>query len=155
MSRYHPPRVCRFATMAVFPLWAAVPPGVHAQEAPPRTAETVIERARIAYGPPPPEPVCGEAEDGEILVCAEEQEQSQFRVAASSALDPESDEALDDGLPRAPSVAGAGIFHGEPTFSMGAPPPPALIVDVTALPLAPAGSDADRIARGLAPKGDE
>ena len=32
---------------------------------------------------------------------------------------------------------------------MGAPPPPALLIDVTALPQAPAGSDADRIAKGL------
>ena len=35
------------------------------------------------------------------------------------------------------------------------PPPPALIIDVTALPQAPAGSDADRIARGLPPLGND
>ena len=34
------------------------------------------------------------------------------------------------------------------------PPPPALIIDVEALPEAPKGSDADRIARGLAPLGE-
>ena len=34
------------------------------------------------------------------------------------------------------------------------PPPPALIIDVAALPEAPPGSDADRIARGLPPLGD-
>lgn len=33
----------------------------------------------------------------------------------------------------------------------GAPSPPALIINVEALPEAPPGSDADRIARGLAP----
>lgn len=35
------------------------------------------------------------------------------------------------------------------------PPPPALIIDVTALPQAPAGSDAGRIARGLPPIGND
>lgn len=35
------------------------------------------------------------------------------------------------------------------------PPPPALIIDVEALPQAPAGSDADRIARGLPPIGND
>ena len=33
------------------------------------------------------------------------------------------------------------------------PPPPVYMIDVTALPEAPPGSDADRIARGLAPRG--
>ena len=35
------------------------------------------------------------------------------------------------------------------------PPPPALFIDVEALPEAPPGSDADRVGRGLAPTGDE
>ena len=38
---------------------------------------------------------------------------------------------------------------------MGKVPPPALIIDVEALPDAPAGSDADRIARGLPPLGQD
>ena len=33
------------------------------------------------------------------------------------------------------------------------PPPPAIVVDFAALPDAPPGSDADRIARGLPPLG--
>ena len=37
------------------------------------------------------------------------------------------------------------------TMSVGDPPPPPLMIDVEALPVAPPGSDADRIARGLAP----
>jgi hypothetical protein len=54
-----------------------------------------------------------------------------------------------------------GIFKGEPTIGglcipglQKCPPPPALIIDVEALPQAPAGSDADRIARGLPPIGN-
>lgn len=42
--------------------------------------------------------------------------------------------------------------HGNP-IGFGSPPPPAIIVDFDALPEAPAGSDADRIARGLPPMG--
>ncbi|MEM6476026.1 MAG: hypothetical protein AAF687_07665 [Pseudomonadota bacterium] len=40
--------------------------------------------------------------------------------------------------------------HGNP-IGFGSVPPPALIIDVGALPEAPPGSDADRIARGLPP----
>ena len=42
--------------------------------------------------------------------------------------------------------------HGNP-IGFGSAPPPAYIVDFDALPEAPEGSDADRIARGLPPLG--
>ncbi|TRD11481.1 hypothetical protein FGU71_06170 [Erythrobacter insulae] len=42
--------------------------------------------------------------------------------------------------------------HGNP-ISIGSVPPPAIFIDVEALPQAPEGSDADRIARGLPPLG--
>ena len=45
------------------------------------------------------------------------------------------------------------VFMVSVTRKIGDPPPPALFIDVEALPQAPAGSDADRIARGLAPLG--
>ena len=60
-----------------------------------------------------------------------------------------------------PDVAGEGIFRGPPTISglcfiPPCPKDPALIVDVEAIPPPPAGSDAERIAQGLAPlEGDE
>lgn len=62
--------------------------------------------------------------------------------------------------PQAPDVAGAGIFRGPASISglcilNKCPPPPAILIDVEALPLPPEDSDADRIARGLAPRGDE
>lgn len=55
-------------------------------------------------------------------------------------------------------VAGGGIFRGEPTVGglcviPPCPDEPALMIDVEALPDAPPGSDADRIARGLPPLG--
>ncbi len=60
--------------------------------------------------------------------------------------------------PQTPDVAGAGIFRGPATISgqcfiPPCPGEPALIIDVEALPEAPPGSDADRIARGLPPLG--
>jgi len=57
-----------------------------------------------------------------------------------------------------PDVAGDGIFRGAPSVSglCLIPPCPdeaAIMIDVEALPEAPKGSDADRIARGLPPSG--
>jgi len=119
------------------------------------TAEQIVQTARQIYGPPPPEPACAPQTGNEIVVCAQEQDNSVFRVKSSSQLDPDSDEALDDGLPRAPDVAGAGIFQGKPTIGgmcipglQACPPPPALIIDLSALPEAPEGSDADLIGKG-------
>jgi hypothetical protein len=58
-------------------------------------------------------------------------------------------------------VAGEGIFRGQPTVSglCFIPPCPkdaALMIDVEAIQTPPAGSDADRVAKGLAPlNGDD
>ena len=59
-------------------------------------------------------------------------------------------------------TAGPGIFRGAPTVGslcipglQKCPPPPAIVVDFAALPDAPPGSDADRIARGLPPLGKD
>jgi len=59
-----------------------------------------------------------------------------------------------------PDVAGGGIFRGKPTVSSLCVIPPcpaeaAIMIDVEALPEAPPGSDADRIARGLPPLGED
>lgn len=123
------------------------------------TAEEALANAEVAYGPPEPDKKCAPQEGDEIVVCAEDEgDQSEFRVKSSSELDPTSEEAIDDGLPRAPDVAGPGIFTGPATIGslcipglQKCPPPPALIIDVTALPQAPEGSDADKIAKGEMP----
>ena len=46
-----------------------------------------------------------------------------------------------------------GIPDNGKGIGLGGVPPPAVFIDVEALPKAPAGSDADRIARGLPPLG--
>jgi hypothetical protein len=130
----------------------------------PTTAERAIEAADEAYGPQRPEPRCQpQGSEEEIVVCAEEQEQSQFRVRSDR--DAENDyarETMNKGDPKAPDVAGPGIFRGPPTVGslcipglQKCPPPPAIVVDFSALPEAPPGSDADRIARGLPPVGND
>jgi hypothetical protein len=91
---------------------------------------------------------------GEIVVCREvtvdnsaltgDREASQRRYAQETAF---------KGAPRPPDLF--GIPDNGKGIGFGAVPPPALFIDVEALPKAPAGSDADRIARGLPPLGQD
>ena len=53
------------------------------------------------------------------------------------------------GIPEHGTVVGRGCFIPP------CPPPPALIIDVEALPEAPPGSDAERVGQGLTPTGNE
>ena len=62
--------------------------------------------------------------------------------------------------PQPVDVAGPGIFRGKPTISgmcfiPPCPKEPAYMIDFSSLPDTPPGSDADRIARGLAPRGQD
>lgn len=129
-----------------------------AQEpAPAVTADQALAAARTAYGPPDPRArtECPPQQPGgEIVVCAELEEQSQFRVQSSGALDPAGAGAR-GGVPRAPDVGtvypGAVVARG--CFIPPCPPPMPALIDLKAIPEAPPGSDADRVARGLAPTG--
>ncbi|ANY19125.1 hypothetical protein A6F68_00592 [Tsuneonella dongtanensis] len=133
---------------------------VAAQEAPPGTpvtAEEAIANAKEVYGPPdirerrrlcPPQKA-----GGEIVVCAQNEDPERLRVEGS-----ESDGT--EGDPRAPNLEtqypgagfGAGVvFKG--CFIPPCPPPMPPLIDLKAIPEAPPGSDADRVARGLAPRG--
>lgn len=142
----------------IFPGWAAAALMLIALAAPVTaqdrgvSASEAIEQARKSYGPPPPRKQCKQNGDNEeIVVCAEEeQDDAQFRVKSTSDLDPESREALNDGLPRAPDVAGDGIFKGK-GISLGSAPVAAYMFDLSELPTAPEGSDADLIAKGEKP----
>jgi hypothetical protein len=127
---------------------------VHAQQA---TAEQALADARAAYGPADAKakPACPTPVDGgEIVVCGEKEDQEQFRVKSSGALDPTGKGAR-GGVPRAPEVG--TVYPGKVVatgcFIPPCPPPMAVIIDLKAIPEAPAGSDADRMARGLAPTG--
>jgi hypothetical protein len=88
---------------------------------------------------------------GEIVVCRQvgddgsnsfsgDREKAQKRYAEETAF---------KNAPRAPEAF--GIPDNGKGIGLGGVPPPAVFIDVEALPKAPAGSDADRIARGLPP----
>ncbi|NCP13832.1 MAG: hypothetical protein GW858_06655 [Sphingomonadales bacterium] len=95
---------------------------------------------------------------GEIVVCRElEVDTSQLYSGSREAwLKDYAARTQNAGTLPPPDVAGPGIFRGPATVGglclIGlCPDEPALIVDVEAIPPPPAGSDAARVAEGLAP----
>lgn len=93
---------------------------------------------------------CAEARrQGEIVVCGADRGE-QWRVPSTADSDPTSRQATDNGVARAPGV-GSLPDCSRGCVGFGRVPPPVYVVDFTKLPEAPAGSDADRIARGEAP----
>lgn len=113
-----------------------------------------LETAHAVYGVPDPrlKGRCQPASGDEIVVCADHG--ADQRIPSTAETDPDSRaarRALDGNIPRAPDVSsikcqkGAdGVCRG----NVGGVPTPAYFVDVTKLPPAPPGSDADLIARG-------
>lgn len=100
---------------------------------------------------------------GEIVVCRElPADTSQLYSGSREAwLKDYAERTQNAGTLPPPDVAGPGIFRGPPNVSglCFIPPCPkdaALIVDVEAIPPPPEGSDAERVAQGLAPvEGDD
>lgn len=126
-----------------------------------QTAGQVAAEAQEAYGPPDAraKPECAAPKPGgEIVVCAENEDPEKYRVKSSSELDPTGKGA--QGPPRAPdlfnlpqpAMVGVGV-SAKGCFIPPCPSPMPLLIDLKAIPEAPPGSDADRVARGLAPRG--
>jgi hypothetical protein len=88
---------------------------------------------------------------GEIVVCREVGDDGANSLSGSreAAQKRYAQETAFKDAPRAPDAF--GIADNGKGIGFGGPPPPVLMIDVAALPKAPAGSDADRIARGLPP----
>ena len=130
-------------------LQAQAPPGPDATD---RAVADRLEQAKAVYGVKDPRAACRPKVGDEIVVCADHGEDQ--RVPSTAETDPNSREAhraLDGNIPSAPDVAyircrkGAdGVCRG----NFGGAPAPAYYVDVTKLPAAPAGSDAEAIANG-------
>jgi hypothetical protein len=134
------------------------PPAAPAQtEAPPQAPPRVNLLVTVPRDEPNPAQVreCDDRADagtlsGEIVVCREigddgtgltgSRAESQKRYAEETAF---------KGAPRTPEAF--GIPDNGKGIGFGGVPPPALFIDVEALPKAPAGSNADRIAQGLPP----
>ncbi len=96
---------------------------------------------------------------GDIIVCRRLGEDESFYYSGSreAARKRYAEETQDYNAPKAPDFIIDCHEQGNPpgcVTGFGSVPPPALIIDVEALPEAPPGSDADRIARGLPPLGD-
>jgi hypothetical protein len=96
---------------------------------------------------------------GEIVVCGAGPGQDQRITSREEAQNRYATATQGRGPAPLPEL---GIFKGPATVSgicipgiFNCPKPPAVFVDVTALPKAPPGSDADRISRGLAPLGED
>ncbi len=159
-------RYARIPLLALFAL-TSLPALAQDTVEPSATAEDILAEAKDAYGPPPPSERCTREQDaatisGVIIVCRRLTDQSEFRTTSPDNAEKRYAEAtMHQGDPQAPNVDGPGIFHGPATVGsmcipglQKCPPPPAIIVDFEALPEAPPGSDADRMARGLPPLGE-
>lgn len=115
-------------------------------------SEPAVDTAEMARRllTPLRKPRCDEnAADGAIVVCGNNGENARQRLPLRDQLD--SARATADGLPRAPNMFGIGNLGGVSVRGCFLPPcPPAVMpdIDFAALPPAPAGSDADRIAKG-------
>ena len=92
---------------------------------------------------------------GEIVVCREQGQSKETPLTGDRAATQKryAEETALKGAPRAPEAF--GIPDNGKGIGIGGVPPPAYMVDFDVLPTAPAGSDADRIARGLPPLGED
>ena len=86
---------------------------------------------------------------GEITVCAPDED--EYRIPSTADSDPNSAQALDDGRLHPPDVSGLpdcspGSKNG--CIGFGKVPAPVYMIDLSSIPEAPAGSDADKIAKG-------
>ena len=97
---------------------------------------------------------------GEIVVCRERTGDENRLYDKETAERKHAERTMYHNDILAPDTAGPGIFRGKATvsglcFVPPCPPPPAYIIDFDELPDTPVGSDADRLARGLAPRGND
>ena len=111
-----------------------------------RAVAEALAAARQLYSRVPHR--CGIAgPPGEITVCAPG-DSARWRVPGTSDSDPDAKAARDTGVPQAPDFSG-GSCRGRPGCSIGGwAPPPVYMIDLATLPPPPAGSDAERVARG-------
>jgi len=136
------------AAAALTPAQDAAPPADPAA-APSITATEALrnERAvtRSVTTAPRVKP-CPEASSNEIVVCRRlEDPKTQYVPSDTDSGLPD-----DDGVPRAPDVSGLPSCAGATVCAqhLGAKPRQLYVIDLKAIPEPPAGSDADKIAKG-------
>jgi hypothetical protein len=94
--------------------------------------------------------------NGEIVVCRVRDRSGEALTGDRATTQKRyAQETMLKGAPRAPDFIADCKDQGNPfgCIGFGKPPPVAITVDFNALPKAPVGSDADRIAQGLPPLG--
>lgn len=131
----------------------------------PLTAEEMTQKARDLWSAPPErrerrcpegtEPVDDAEAPEMIIVCRQLDDPARFMIGGppSAGMD-----RTASGAPRAPDVSGLPV--GETVVMRGCflppcPPPPALFIDLAAIPEAPPGSDAARHREHYAPTAPE
>jgi hypothetical protein len=111
-----------------------------------RQVQARIETTKQLYSVPDPRLRCRPKEGSdEIVVCRDRGEDQQVERGDPDPSTLEGRRALNGGVPRAPQFD-RGYCKECPHF--GSVPAPVYYVDVTKLPEAPPGSDADKIAKG-------
>lgn len=132
---------------------AAASPGASASQNPAdSTAEAMAARAKAAYGPLVPQrpKACGtQDKNGEIVVCAPE-DGKQWRIPSTTDSDPSSRQATRTGVPRAPQMD-RGSCKGKGQLGcigIGRTAAPMYMIDLSAIPPTPKGSDAEKVAKG-------
>lgn len=105
-----------------------------------------IEQSRNLYGVPDPRLRCRpKPGSDEIVVCVDRGEDQRVDRGAPDPATLVGRRALDGGMPRAPQFD-RGYCAQCPHF--GSVPPAVYHIDLKAIPEPPAGSDADKIAKG-------
>lgn len=118
--------------------WQLPPNGDNAEA--PRSAQDVAQ----ALLTPTKRERCTPGSGDAIVVCGTNPENARQKLGSVA---PQGLGKTADGAPRAPNVSAlADCSKG--CIGFGKVPPPMYYFDIKALPAAPAGSDADRIARG-------
>lgn len=109
-----------------------------------------MDQAKSVYGVPDPRLRCRpQPGSDEIVVCVDRGEDQRVDRGPPDPNSLEGRRALDGGVPRAPQFD-KGYCPDCQHF--GSVPPPVYYTDVTKLPEAPPGSDADKIAKGEMPE---
>jgi hypothetical protein len=132
------------AAAALAPAQAEAPP---AHPAPTVTADQALRKYQDLIGPVVPRRVqtCPDTPNDEIVVCAKTEDPATQYVPSDT-----DNGGTDDGTPHAPDVSGLPSCSGASKCiqHLGAQPRQLYIIDLKAIPEAPAGSDADKIAKG-------
>ena len=141
--------------LALWPTGAAAQDALEAQSASP--PDRIDLRVRKDFDEPEYEDCSDEQEaaelSGEIIVCRRRTGDENRLFDKEAALERHAARTQGQKPVDVFGIPNHGVVVGRGCFIPPCPPPMPVLIDVEALPQAPPGSDADRIARGLAPRG--